>query len=76
MKIILKGASELSDPTVENPFMRRFAAYVLDMIATIRMMKSIPATYEDFTWQFLKMIPKNFKKVGIVADTYKSIKSG
>ena len=23
MEIILKGASELSDPTVENPFMRR-----------------------------------------------------
>ena len=49
MKIILKGASELSDPTVENPFMRRSTAYILDMIATIRMMKSIPATYEDFT---------------------------
>ena len=56
--------------------MRRSTAYVSDMIATIRMMKSVPATYEDFTWQFLKMIPKNFKKVGIVADTYKSIKSG
>ena len=78
MEIILKGASELSDPTVENPFMRRSTAYVLDMIATIRMMKSIPATYEDFTWQFLKMIPKNFKRVDIVADTYRdnSIKSG
>ena len=78
IEIILKGASELSDPTVENPFMRRSTAYVLDMIATIRMMKSIPATYEDFTWQFLKMIPKNFKRVDIVADTYRdnSIKSG
>ena len=52
MEIILKGASELSDPTVENPFIRRSTAFVLDMIATTRMMKSIPATYEDVTWQF------------------------
>ena len=52
MEIILKGASELSDPTVENPFIRRSTAFVLDMIATTRMMKSIPAAYEDVTWQF------------------------
>ena len=49
MEIVLKGASEVSDPTVENPFMRRSTVYVFDMIATIRMMKSIPATHEDFT---------------------------
>ena len=78
MEIVLKGASELSDPTVENPFLRRSTAYFLDMIATKKMMKSIPATYEDFTWQFLEMIPKNFKRVDAVADTYRdnSIKSG
>ena len=41
-------------------------------------MKSIPDTYEEFNWQLLKMLPKKFDRVDIVADTYreKSIKCG
>ena len=38
------------------------------------MMK--PDTYEDFTWQFLKMLSKKFDRGDIVADREKSIKSG
>ena len=73
---VKSATTEPSNPYVDNPFERENTALDLDMIATIRMMKSIPDTYEDFTWQLLKMLPKKFDRVDIVSDTYrdKSIK--
>ena len=53
------------------------SALVVDLIAVIRTMTELPQTYE-FTWKFLGSLPKVYKRVDLVADTYReiSIKNG
>ena len=53
------------------------SALVVDLIAVIRTMTELPQTYE-FTWKFLSSLPKGYKRVDLVADTYReiSIKNG
>ena len=45
--------------------------------AFIRTLMEIPENYEDLTWKFMKVLPRNYCRVDIVADTYQemSIKS-
>ncbi|KAG1650541.1 hypothetical protein GQR58_027914 [Nymphon striatum] len=47
-------------------------------MASIRTIKELSDTYEDFTWKFLKSMPSGYNRIDIVADTYQdnSIKSG
>ena len=40
------------------------------MIAIVRCMNDIPDTYENLTWNFVKMIPKGYARVDVVADSY------
>ena len=41
-------------------------------------MTELPQTYYEFTWKFLGSLPKGYKRVDLVADTYReiSIKNG
>ena len=72
-KIILKHSSSNVVPEI----IRENAAYIVDLMATIRTMKEIPETFEGLAWQLIKLLPSGYKRVDIVADTYQenSIKS-
>ena len=52
--------------------------FITDLIAQLRVMKSIPGTYEEFTWSFIKSLPRGYDQIDIVADSYvkNSIKTG
>ena len=50
------------------------SAHVLDMMAQIRSrMSNVPETFEQFIEIFLSSIPKNFRRVDLVEDTYPDI---
>ena len=50
---------------------KHMSAYVLDMMAQIRSwINNVPETFEQFTEIFLSSIPKNFRTVDLVADTF------
>ena len=36
-------------------------------------MTELPQTYYEFTWNFLGSLPKGYKRVDLVADTYREI---
>ena len=53
---------------------KHMSAYVLDMMAQIRScINNVPETFEQFIEIFLSSIPKNFRRVDLVADTYRDI---
>ena len=54
------------------------SALIIDLIAAIRTMTELPETYYEFTWKLLGSLPKGYKRVDLVADTYRevSIKNG
>ena len=43
--------------------------YIIDTIAANRCIATVPETYEDLAWSLIKMVPKNYPRVDIVADT-------
>ena len=49
------------------------SALVVDLIAVIRTMTELPQKYYEFTWKFLGSLPKGYKLVDLVADTYREI---
>ena len=52
--------------------------FVIDLIAAIRAMTNLPNTCLEFVWNFVSKLPRGFKRLDIVADTYleNSIKGG
>ena len=44
---------------------------IVDMIAQIQTMQSIPCTYEGFAENFIKSLPTGYNRVDLIADTYK-----
>ena len=52
--------------------------FVIDLIAAIQAMTNLPSTYEELVGHFISTLPKCFKRLDIVADTYRtySIKGG
>ena len=42
------------------------------MLAAIRCIAIVPETYEDLAWSLIKIGPKNYRRVDIVADTYRN----
>ena len=65
-KIILENCN-LSLP---QPPHETIQCFIVDMIAIIRYMNDIPDTYENLAWNFLKMLPKGYARVDVVADSY------
>ena len=59
------------------PIKSSVSAYIVDLMAGIRQLNSIPETYHDLTMRYLETIPVGYQRVDIVADSYKesSIKS-
>ena len=48
---------------------------VVDMIALANTMTRIPSTYLEYAKSFIKLIPKNFKSVHVIADSYNNSSS-
>eukprot|EP00794_Sanderia_malayensis_P014842 gene14842-biopygen11931 len=69
---------ELLHPRESQPSRQNTSTYIIDLMAAIRTLTSIPETYEELTWKFLKSLPTGFFRVDIVADTYRpiSLKAG
>ena len=66
----------IPDNNVQNEEIidKHMSAYVLDMMAQIRScINNVPETFEQFIEIFLSSIPKNFRRVDLVADTYRDI---
>ena len=48
-------------------------AYVVDLMALVRTITNIAGTYEELTFQLIKLLPTGYKPVDIVADTYREV---
>ena len=70
-EIIMKK-STLIDHETEMPTGNDVSAYIVDLMALVRTQRITPLTYEDLALQVIGVIPKGYKKVDIVADTYRS----
>ena len=46
--------------------------YVVDLAATLRTAKNLPATFEDLAMKLLQDIPATYKVVYFACDTYKA----
>ena len=66
-KIINKKTTILT----EMPAKQNVAAYIIDLMALVRVHRSRPNTYEEFTMQIIQSMSSGYKKVHIVADTYR-----
>jgi len=77
--LLINGVT-LKDPKSDNSVksVKENTTFIVDLMAAIRTMTNLPGTYEEFVWNFVSTIPKGFKRVDIVADTYRenSIKGG
>ena len=52
----------------------RMSAYLLDMMAQIRScVSNVPQTFEQFTEIFMSSLPRNFRRVDLVTDTYREV---
>ena len=63
----------------EVPLMQEMSTYVVDMIAQLRMcITGVSGTFESLAKRFLHSLPTGYRRVDVVADTYRdnSIKSG
>ena len=57
----------------EFPQKSEVIAYVVDLMALVRTITNIPGTYEELTFQLIRLLPTGYKRVGIVADTYREV---
>ena len=70
-EIIIRD-STLMDST-EFPQKSEVIAYVVDLMALVRTITNIPGTYEELTFQLIRLLPMGYKRVDIVADTYREV---
>ena len=66
-KIIMEDYDDSSKPP---PSFKNTASFIVDMMAAIRCLAEIPETYDTLAWNFLKLLPKDYPRVDIVADSY------
>ena len=72
--VILKDSK--ADDSVKG--IKENTIFVIDLITAIRTMTNLSNTYEEFVSNFVSTLPRGFKRLDIVADTYRknSIKGG
>ena len=46
------------------------ASFIVDLMVAIRCLTEIPETYDTLAWNLLKLLPKDYTRVDIVADSY------
>ena len=68
LEIIAPNVSPISEVEVD----RGQAVFIIDMIAQIRVCATnCPETFKEFIIKFLQSFPKGYRRVDIVADTYR-----
>ena len=72
MEIILNNSETLESN--QMPPKDSVIAYVVDLMALVRVQSNIPVTYEELSLQLFKSIPQGYKRVDIVAYRQQSIK--
>ena len=63
----------LNARTQETSYPRKqdVTAYIVDLMAMIRARPCTPATFNDLVLTILDMIPSGYKRIDIIADTYR-----
>ena len=70
-EILLETVNDLSSQEIKS--IRRDAV-VVDMMGLVDLITSIPDTYEELAQMFVERLPKGYKRLDIVSDSYKSVK--
>ena len=60
----------LQHPREIQPPKHSVGAFVVDFMAILRTMTEIPDTYQDLTWNFVKMLPIRYSLIDIVCNAY------
>ena len=80
MTYVLTQGVTLKDSKADDSVMsiKENTTFVIHLIAAIHTMTNLPNTYKEFVWNFVSTLPRGFKRLYIVADTYgeNSIKGG
>ena len=70
-EIIIRESTLMDN--AEFPQKSEVIAYVVDLMALVRTITNIPGTYEELTFQLIRLLPMGYKRVDIVADTYREV---
>ena len=70
-EIIIRESTLMDN--AEFPQKSEVIAYVVDLMALVRTITNIPGTYEELTFQLIRLLPTGYKRVDIVADTYREV---
>ena len=57
----------------ECPQKSEVIAYVVNLMALVRTITNIPGAHEELTFQLIRLLPNGYKRVDIVADTYREV---
>lgn len=61
------------DTDVPLPDMETVSDYIVDLMALVRTQTAIPKTFAEFFWKLIISIPRGYKSVHIVADSYREV---
>ena len=70
-EIIIRESTLIDN--AEFPQKSEVIAYIVDLMALVRTITNIPGTYEELTFQLIRLLPTGHKRVDIVADTYREV---
>ena len=68
---LLKGVESLSLEEIAD---MKITAVVVDMMGLMHTLTKQPETYEDLAKKFVSNLPKGYKRIDVVADSYNSVK--
>ena len=64
-----KVLSRLTDETTQV-FQTGSTAVIVDFMALVRTITQVPDTFEDLAMKLISFLPKGFKRIDLVADSY------
>ena len=67
--VISKIIREFLPSNNYSPTVQEKGTYIIDFIAQLRTMRNISETCEQLSWNFVKMVPHEYSRVDLVADT-------
>ena len=58
---------------VISVYPNKSSTLIIDLIAAIRAMKKIPEAYRQPAWKWMGTLPKRYRRIDLVADTYQEV---
>ena len=71
MQIMLSYVNDLSDYSDVRIPKEQIAAYLVDLMALIRVLPGVCGTYEELAQKGFNALPVGYQRIDIVADTYR-----